>query len=201
MADKTTPRPKFFAKPAEFRKWLKSNHAKETELWVGFYKVGSGKPSITWPQSVDQALCFGWIDGIRKSIDAEAYMIRFTPRRKTSIWSAVNVKRAQELVDSGEMQPAGAKVFAERDVDKTNRYAFEREHVAFSAEQLKQFKKNKRAWAFFEAQPPSYRKVLTWWVVSAKQESTQARRLGTLIETSAAGKRIEAMQPAKKKSN
>jgi uncharacterized protein YdeI (YjbR/CyaY-like superfamily) len=194
------PPPKFFAKPADFRKWLTSNHAKEAELWVGFYKVGSGKPSITWPQSVDQALCFGWIDGIRKSIDEHAYKIRFTPRRKGSIWSAVNVKRAQELIDSGEMQPAGAKEFAARDVKKTNQYSFEREHVEFTAEQLKEFKKNKRAWAFFEAQPPGYRKTLTWWVVSAKQKTTWAKRLAELIETSAAGERIPAMRPAKKKS-
>ena len=190
--------PKFFAKPADFRKWLKSNHAKEPELWVGFYKVGSGKPSITWPQSVDQALCFGWIDGIRKSIDADSYMIRFTPRRKTSIWSAVNLKRAQELIDSGEMQPAGAKAFAERDPKKANRYAFEQAHVEFSPEQLKAFKKNKAAWTFFQTQPPSYRKPATWWVVSAKQEATRARRLATLIDYSAAGERIASMQPLKR---
>src|SRR5687768_10251375 len=118
-------KPRFFAKPADFRKWLKSNHAKQKELWVGFYKVGTGRPSMTWPQAVDQALCFGWIDGIRKSIDAEAYMNRFTPRRKSSNWSQVNLKRVAELIDEGLMEPAGLAAFEARDVNKTNRYSFE----------------------------------------------------------------------------
>jgi uncharacterized protein YdeI (YjbR/CyaY-like superfamily) len=191
-------KPRFFAKPADFRKWLKSNHAKQTELWVGFYKVGSGKPSITWPQSVDQALCFGWIDGVRKSIDADAYMIRFTPRKKSSIWSKVNLKRAQELIDEGLMEPAGLKTFEARDEKRTNRYSFEQEHVELEPSHLKLFKANKRAWEFFQTQPVSYRRPAMWWVVSAKQESTRQRRLETLIADSANGLRIAVLRPNRK---
>jgi uncharacterized protein YdeI (YjbR/CyaY-like superfamily) len=191
--------PEFFAKPADFRKWLQKNHSTAPELWVGYYKTGTKKPSITWPESVDQALCFGWIDGLRKSIDAESYMIRFTPRRKNSIWSKVNIKRAQELIEAGLMKPAGAKVFAERDERKANRYSFERAHVEFGADHIKTFKRNKRAWEFFQTQPPGYRKTLTWWVVSAKQQATQEKRLAELIKESAAGQRIATMRPAKKK--
>jgi uncharacterized protein YdeI (YjbR/CyaY-like superfamily) len=190
-------KPRFFAKPSDFRKWLSANHAKAAELWVGYYKVGSGKPSITWPESVDQALCFGWIDGIRKSIDDTAYMIRFSPRKKSSIWSAVNVKRAKELIEAELMQPAGMAAFSKRDQAKTNQYSYEREHTELSPEYLAQFKKNKRAWEFFEAQPPSYRKPVMWWIMSAKQEATRTKRLGILIEYSSASERIPAMQPLK----
>lgn len=192
-------KPRFFATPAAFRRWLQKHHASEKELWVGMYKKASGKPSITWPEAVDQALCFGWIDGVRKSIDGESYMNRFTPRRKGSNWSAINIRRAQELIAEGQMTPAGAKAFAERDVTRTNRYSFEREKVELPAQYVRQFKKNKRAWDFFEAQPPSYRKPAMWWVISAKQETTRARRLATLIEDSAAGQRIGPMRPARKK--
>jgi uncharacterized protein YdeI (YjbR/CyaY-like superfamily) len=192
--ERITQSAQFFAKPAEFRKWLQKHQQTATELWVGFYKRSTGKPSMTWPESVDQALCFGWIDGIRKSIDADSYMIRFTPRKKGSIWSAVNIKRAQDLIERGLMKPAGAAAFAQRDEAKANRYSFEREHVEFSAQQLKQLKANQRAWKFFQAQPPSYRKTVTWWVISGKQEATQARRLARLIEDSAAGQRIAAMR-------
>lgn len=194
-------KPTFFATPAAFRRWLAKHHASEAELLVGYYKKGSGKPSITWPESVDQALCYGWIDGVRRSIDEEAYSIRFTPRRKNSIWSAYNVKRAQELIDAGLMQPAGAAVYAARDPARTNRYSFEREHVEFSPELLKKFKANRKAWKFFQVQPPGYRKVMTWWVVSAKQEATRQRRLARLIDDSAAGIRIAAMGPGKKESS
>ena len=187
-------KPTFFPTPATFRRWLKKNHDSADELWVGFYKKGSGKPSITWPESVDQALCFGWIDGLRKSVDADSYMIRFTPRRRGSIWSAVNVKRAKELIDEGLMQPAGAKVFNDRDVSKTNRYAFERENVELEPAMLARFRANRKAWRFLQKQPPYYRKTLTWWVVSAKQAATRERRLLTLIEESAAGRRIEWMR-------
>jgi uncharacterized protein YdeI (YjbR/CyaY-like superfamily) len=192
------PKPRFFAKPADFRKWLKANHATETELWVGYYKVASGKPSITWPESVDQALCFGWIDGIRKSIDDTAYMIRFTPRKKSSTWSAVNLKRVPQLIEEGLMEPAGLKAFTERDPRKAKLYSFEQEAVEFSPEQLKQFQKNKRAWAFFESQPISYRRPATWWVISAKQEATRERRLATLISDSAAGTRVAPLRPTRK---
>ncbi len=190
--------PKFFAKSADLRKWLQHNHAMAEELWVGLYKKKTGKPSVTWPEVVDQALCFGWIDGIRKSIDDESYMNRLTPRRKGSNWSAINIKRVQELIDAGLMRPAGLKAFEARDEKKANSYSFERAHVEFSPAQLKQFKKNKRAWESFQAQPPSARKVATWWVISAKQEATRVRRLAQLIEKTAAGERVGVMTPARK---
>ena len=189
----------FFPDAAAFRKWLQKHHASASELWVGFYKKGSGKRSISYPEAVDQALCFGWIDGIRKARDEESYVNRFTPRRKGSVWSAVNIKRVGELQEAGFMTPAGLKVFNERDEAKTNRYSFEREHVQFSPEQLARFRKNKRAWAFFESQPPSYRRPATWWVISAKQAATQERRLAQLIADSAASLRIAQMRPAPRK--
>jgi uncharacterized protein YdeI (YjbR/CyaY-like superfamily) len=194
-------KPTFFATPAQFRKWLAKHHASATELWVGFYKKSTGKPSITWPEAVDQALCFGWIDGIRKSIDDDSYTNRFTPRRAGSIWSAVNTKRAKELIELGEMQPAGAKAFGARDVKKTNLYSFERDKVELPPAMLKKFRANKKAWSFFESQPPSYRKPVTWWVISAKQAATQERRLAQLIEDSGRGERIAQMRrPEKKRS-
>lgn len=186
-------RPTFFAKPADFRKWLAKHHATETELWVGFYKKSTGKPSITWQEAVDQVLCFGWIDGIRKSVDADVYIQRFTPRRAGSIWSAVNTKRAQELIEAGLMKPAGKKAFEARDPAKTQRYSFERDNVNLSPAQLKQFRANKRAWEFFQSQPPGYRKIGMWYVVSARQEATQQRRLERLIADSAKGQRLGVM--------
>lgn len=198
MAEKTRKpakiKPTFFATPADFRRWLKKNHASVTELWVGFHKKGTGKPSITWPESVDQALCFGWIDGLRKSFTAESYMIRFTPRKPTSIWSAVNIKRAQELTRLGLMQPAGTKAFGRRNAEKSIRYSFEQAHVKLNPAYEKQFRTNQRAWEFFQSQPPGYRKVSTWWVLSAKQEITRQRRLAALISDSEAGRRIAPLR-------
>jgi uncharacterized protein YdeI (YjbR/CyaY-like superfamily) len=194
-------KPTFFATAAHFRKWLTKHHASETELWVGFYKKATGKPSITYPEAVDQALCFGWIDGVRKSLDDESYVNRFTPRRTGSIWSTVNIKRAKELIELGEMQPAGAKAFAARDAKKTRMYSFERDKVELTPAMLKKFRANKQAWAFFQAQPPSYRKPVIWWVISAKQDATRERRLNQLIEDSARGERIGPMRrPEKKRS-
>lgn len=190
-------KPTFFATSAAFRQWLKKNHAAATELWVGFHKKVTGKPSITWPESVDQALCLGWIDGLRKSFDAESYMIRFTPRKSTSIWSAVNTLRAQELIRLGLMKPAGKKAFEGRDAKKTNRYSFEQQHVKLTPVYERRFRSNRRAWEFFQSQPPSYRKVATWWVVSAKQETTRQRRLATLIADSGAGIRIAPLRRVK----
>jgi uncharacterized protein YdeI (YjbR/CyaY-like superfamily) len=187
-------KPTFFATPIAFRQWLKKNHASATELWVGFHKKGTGKPSITWPESVDQALCFGWIDGLRKSFNAESYMIRFTPRKATSTWSAVNTGRAQELVRLGLMQPAGKKAFEGRDVKRTNRYSFERETVRLDIAYEKRFRANRGAWEFFQSQPPWYRRTVTWWVVSAKQEATRQRRLAMLISDSATGRRIAPLR-------
>lgn len=176
--------PIFFAKQIDFRKWLEENHERETELLVGFYKVGSGKPSITWSQSVDEALCFGWIDGVRKSIDKDSYCIRFTPRRPKSIWSAVNIKKIEELTKLGLMQPAGIAAFAKREESKSRIYAYENEPLQFSDEFEKQFEANKKAWIFFQKQAPYYRKLATKWVMSAKQEATRESRLERLISES-----------------
>jgi uncharacterized protein YdeI (YjbR/CyaY-like superfamily) len=178
--------PRFFTKPADFRGWLERYHDESAELWVGFYKKGSGKPSMTWPEAVDQALCFGWIDGLRKSVDDDSYMNRFTPRTARSTWSAVNIKRAKELIGEGLMQPAGLKAFEARADDRSAIYSYEQRKTAeLDAAQKKQFQKNRRAWEFFQAQPPGYRRSAAHWVVSAKQEETRARRLSQLIEDSA----------------
>jgi uncharacterized protein YdeI (YjbR/CyaY-like superfamily) len=184
-------KPTFFATPAGLRAWLEAHHALETELLVGFYKKGTGRPSITWPESVDEALSFGWIDGVRRSLDAEAYCIRFTPRRPTSIWSAVNVARVAELQKQGRMRPAGDRASAARTPERTGIYSFERHKAAkLSRADAARFRKNARAFAFFEAQPPWYRRTALHWVVSAKREETRQRRLDRLISDSAAGRII-----------
>ena len=183
-------KPRFFATAGAFRHWLKNNHDKVDELLVGFYKRGSGKPSITWPESVDQALCFGWIDGIRRSIDGESYSVRFTPRRRGSIWSAVNIRRAKELIELGAMHAAGLKAFEMRDERRANRYSYERATAAFSKEEEKRFRANKTAWKFFNAQPPGYRKLMTHYVTSAKKDETRIKRLQRLIDASAQRKRL-----------
>jgi uncharacterized protein YdeI (YjbR/CyaY-like superfamily) len=178
----------FFATPAEFRAWFAAHHATEQELWVGFYKKDSGRPSITWPESVDEALCVGWIDGIRKTIDAESYKIRFTPRKSTSTWSAVNIARVAELTKERRMKPAGLAAFEQRSEAKSGIYAYEqRENATFTPAEEKRFRANAKAWKFFQAQPAGYRKTTTWWVVSAKRDETRVKRLATLIEDSAAG--------------
>lgn len=182
--------PTFFKTPADFRKWLAKNHNSAKELWVGFFKKDSGKPSITWPESVDEALCFGWIDGIRKSVDETAYKIRFTPRRLRSIWSAVNIKRVGELTKEGRMTPAGDKAFAARSEYKSGIYAYEQRTPELPEPYTNALRKNKAAAKFFESQPPSYRKLAMWWIVSAKQEETRLKRLAKLIEESAQGRRV-----------
>lgn len=188
MAKNNEPAPLFFATPAEFRAWLAKNHETTNELWVGFYKKESGRSSITWPESVDEALCVGWIDGIRKTIDAESYKIRFTSRKPTSAWSAVNIGRVAELKRQGRMKPAGVEAFERRSEVKSGIYAYEqRQHAAFALAEEKQFRANAKAWKFFQAQPAGYRKTTAWWVISAKREATRAKRLATLIEDSAAG--------------
>jgi uncharacterized protein YdeI (YjbR/CyaY-like superfamily) len=179
--------PTFFAKQSDFRKWLEKNHKKETELLVGYYKVGSGKPSMTWSQSVDEALCFGWIDGVRKSIDNDSYQIRFTQRKPTSIWSAVNIQKIEELSKQGLMRPAGIASFEHRKDHKSKIYSYENEEVTLSPEFKKQFKANKDAWDYFESLAPSYRKTSTNWVMSAKQDTTKQKRLNELIADSEAG--------------
>jgi len=180
--------PKFFRTSADFQTWLEKNHATATALWVGFYKKDSGKPSITWSESVDQALCFGWIDGVRKRIDEIRYQIRFTPRRRGSIWSAINIKRAKELVKQRRMRSAGLKAFASRIENKSGIYSYEQRSTELTEPYAQLLKKNKAASNFFEKQPPSYRKMIGWWIVSAKREETRRTRLAKLISESAKGK-------------
>ena len=181
----------FFESPAAFRIWLDQHHETAKELWVGFYKKSSGKPSITWPESVDEALCFGWIDGIRKSVDDMSYTIRFTPRKPRSNWSAVNITRVAELTRLGRMRLAGRKAFEQRMEAKSGVYSYEQRNMAQLDETSeRQFRANRPAWDFFQAQPAGYRQTAIWWVVSAKKEATRLKRLATLIEDSAQGKAI-----------
>lgn len=192
-------KPTFFKTPADFRAWLETSHETAAELLVGFYKKDSGKPSITWPESVDEALCYGWIDGIRRRIDDASYSIRFTPRRRGSIWSNVNAKRVAVLTKERRMRPAGVKAFEARDAKKSGVYSFERETAAFSPALLKVFRANAKAWTFFQAQPPGYKHLATFFVTSAKRDETRLRRLESLIALSAKGRRLEMMRPAKKR--
>ena len=186
--------PTYFATPEDFRAWFEKHHERETELLVGFYKKGTGKPSITWPESVDEALCFGWIDGVRRSLGDEAYTIRFTPRKAKSTWSAVNIKRAGELTEMGRMRPAGLKAFAAREESNSRIYAYEnRDKAVFDAALEERFRANSKAWDFFQAQPPGYRKLMIFRVVSAKQEATRLRRLDQLIAECVAGRRMDML--------
>lgn len=180
----------FFASPEQFRIWLKKNHKTCDELIVGYYKVNSGKPSITWPESVEQALCFGWIDGIRRTIDKDSYCIRFTPRRANSIWSQINIKKVKELEKAGLMTQAGMDVFKKRKAEKQKLYSHEKPPDTLSAEYERQFKKNKKAWDFFTAQAPSYKKLIIHWIMSAKRDETRTSRLRKVIQTNASGKRM-----------
>lgn len=180
----------FFATKDEFRKWLEKYHKSEPELLVGFYKVGSGKPSMTWSQSVDQALCFGWIDGVRRSIDEESYCIRFTPRRKNSNWSAINIKKVEELTMAGLMTLEGLKAFSFRKENKSVIYTYENDVADLDPKYESLFKENKLAWDFFIAQPPSYKKVIKQWIMVAKQEKTRLSRLEKTIKESEQQRRI-----------
>ena len=182
--------PTFFATPVDFRDWLAAHHATADELWVGFYKKGSGRPSITWPESVDEALCYGWIDGLRRRLDDERYVIRFTPRRRGSIWSEVNTRRADELIAAGQMQPAGLAAYEARDPDKSQFYTYEARHQPLAPAYEAEFRADVDAWAYWAAQPPHYRRGATHWVMSAKREETRRRRLATLITDSAASRWI-----------
>jgi len=179
-----------FRTPATLRRWFEKHHDSSREFWVGYYKVDSGKPSITWPQSVDEALCFGWIDGIRKRIDEVSYTIRFTPRKATSTWSAVNVRRAQELIGEGRMTPPGARAFEARRENRSGIYSYEQHGAQLDEPFAGLLRKNRAAWEFFQAQPPYYRKTASWWIVSAKKEETRMRRFEQLARDSAAGRRI-----------
>jgi uncharacterized protein YdeI (YjbR/CyaY-like superfamily) len=182
--------PKFFPTQTDFRRWFEENHEREIELLVGFYKVDSGKPSMNWSQSVDEALCFGWIDGVRRSIDAESYSIRFTPRKSKSVWSAVNIAKVAELTEKGLMKPAGIAAFAKREESKSKIYAYENELKSFSEEFEKLFKSNEKAWEFFQKQANWYKKQMTSWVMTAKQEATRQKRLEKLIGESANERKV-----------
>jgi uncharacterized protein YdeI (YjbR/CyaY-like superfamily) len=182
--------PRFFKTPAEFRKWLQQNHTSATELLVGFYKTSSGKPSITWPQSVDEALCFGWIDGVRKGVDDVSYTIRFCPRKATSIWSAINIRKVAELTKAKRMQAAGLKAFAARRENKSGIYSYEKRPSELGEPYASMLSKNKKAREFFDSRPASYRRAAIWWVISAKKEETRLKRAQTLISCSASAKPI-----------
>ena len=182
-------KPTFFATTDELRAWLEENHATATELFVGFYKRGSGKPSITWQELVDEELCFGWIDGVRKGIDDVSYSNRITPRTQRSTWSAINIARVKELIALGRMHPAGLKAFERRTDERSAIYSYEQRKTArLEPAAERSFRANKKAWAFFQAQPPSYRRAAIWWVISAKREETRQRRLAALIGDSARGR-------------
>ncbi|MGE5836541.1 MAG: YdeI/OmpD-associated family protein [Acidobacteriota bacterium] len=192
-------KPLYFSGPAEFRRWLDEHHATRDELVVGFHKRATGKPSLTWPESVDEALCYGWIDGIRRRVDADRYTIRFTPRRAGSIWSAVNIRRVGKLSKLGRMRPAGLAAFKKRTKNKSGIYSFEqRGTLKLPAAYLRQFRKNADAWRFFSSQPPWYQRTTTWLVISAKKEETRLRRLALLIRDSAAGRRIGILKQSAK---
>ena len=182
---------KYFRSPAEFRRWLAAHHDTERELVVGFYKKASGKIGISYKEAVDEALCFGWIDGVKHRVDEERYTHRFTPRKAVSIWSNVNTRRMEELIGLKRVAAPGMAAYTRRDPKRSGIYQFESRQRPFPPALLRQFKENAAAWAFFSAQPPGYQRLLTFYVVSAKQEETQLRRLGILMKTSAAGKRMQ----------
>jgi len=194
-------KPTFFATPTEFRAWLEKHHDRAEELWVGFYKKSSGNPSITWPEAVDEVLCFGWIDGKRKGIDDSSYAIRFTPRKPDSIWSAVNLRRVEELAREGRMHPPGLKAFDQRVTDRSRIYSYEQRDAArLDDAHEKLFRANRKAWDYFQTAPPSYRKAAIWWVVSAKAEETRLRRLTKLIDDSERGRTVPPLtRPGKSK--
>jgi uncharacterized protein YdeI (YjbR/CyaY-like superfamily) len=186
----TNPEPLFFTDQTSFRDWLKVHHQTRLELWVGFYKRDSGRASITWPESVDEALCFGWIDGIRKRVDNLSYTIRFTPRRKRSVWSTINIKRVRVLTGEGRMQAAGLKAFEARRENKSGIYSYEQQREQMEEPYRSVLKKNKAAWTFFQSQPAWYRQQTDWWVISAKKEETRQKRLQKLIDSCTRGKRL-----------
>lgn len=186
----------FFKSSSELRKWFHKNHLTSTELWVGFHRKQTGKQVFTWPEAVDEALCVGWIDGIRKKVDEESYCNRFTPRKKSSNWSNVNIKRIQELMEAGLVLEAGKKTFETRDLRRQQSASFEQEKVEFTPAYLKKFKANKNAWKFYEAQTNTYKKQSAWYVISAKQEETRLRRLDLLIYDSENGIHIKPLRRA-----
>jgi uncharacterized protein YdeI (YjbR/CyaY-like superfamily) len=198
VAPKPPPDPLVFETPAELRDWFDANHATAGELWLGSYKKATGKPSVQWSEAVDEALCVGWIDSVRYSLDAERSAQRFTPRRKGSNWSAVNIAKVAELTAQGRMRPAGIAAFEARTDARSAVYSYEQRHAAaFAPEDEARFKANAAAWGWWEKRPASYRTAATYWVVSAKKAETRARRLATLIEDSAAGRTVKPLTPRK----
>jgi len=191
-------KPRFFATPAAFRVWLEKNHAAAHELLVGFWKKNSGKPSMTYAQALDEALCFGWIDGVRRGAD-DHHTIRFTPRKAKSKWSAINVNHVKRLIADGRMKPAGTKAYEARGEKAGLNYSYETRRP-FDPTLKAQFEANKRAWAFFTAQPPGYQRIALWWVMNAKREETRLKRLKTLIADSAAGRRLAGASGSAKKA-
>lgn len=189
-------KPLYFSAPADWRRWLLDHHADTPELLVGFYKVGSGRPSITWPESVDHALCFGWIDGVRRRVDEHRYSIRFTPRRADSVWSAVNIRRVKELTRAGLMHPTGLLAVRARKESKSGIYAYEqqRKSATLGPRYTAMLKANPAAWTFLQSRPPWYRHTTSWWVVSAKKEETRLRRLQALIADSASGREVQPLR-------
>ncbi len=185
--------PRFFGARSDFRKWLEKNHNRESELLLGFHRVDSGRVGITYREALDEALCFGWIDGLRKRYDAGSYTIRFTPRKPGSIWSVINTTRFEELIKLGRVHAAGLKVFKQRDRKKSKLYSYEVGNCRLAPEFERKFRANADAWEFYQAQAPWYRRVSCYWVMSAKREETQLRRLATLIEDSANGRRIKQL--------
>jgi uncharacterized protein YdeI (YjbR/CyaY-like superfamily) len=188
-------KPRFFRSSPEFRRWLETNHAAVTELWVGFYKKGSGKKGVTYLEAVEEALCFGWIDGLVRGMDEICYLQRFTPRKKTSTWSLTNLARVRKLTKSGRMHPAGLKAHAARDPKRTGIYSFENAERKLAPGDQKKFRANKAAWEFFQTQAPWYQRTATWWVISAKKAGTRLRRLEQLIADSAAQRRLNLLNP------
>jgi uncharacterized protein YdeI (YjbR/CyaY-like superfamily) len=204
LASLTIPqsmKPVFFPNASDFRQWFAKNHERKKELLVGFYKVGSGKASLTWSQSVDEALCFGWIDGVRKSIDKDSYSIRFTLRKPGSNWSAVNIRKVKELNQKGLMHPNGQASFEKRQAKRSKIYSYEKKQVSLPASHQRKFKKNKKARTFFCLQPPSYQRTALYWVMSAKQEITRENRLANLIQDSESGLKIKPLRYSAKNTN
>jgi uncharacterized protein YdeI (YjbR/CyaY-like superfamily) len=189
----------YFEGPAELGKWLEKHHASEAELWVGYYKKDSGRPSLTWAESVDEALCRGWIDGIRKSIDDRRYTIRFTPRKPGSVWSAINIRRAEELIAAGRMRPRGLEAFRARREDRARIYSYEQAGPKLGAGHQRRFKADPKAWKFFRTRTDWYRRTASWWVVSAKKEETREKRLAVLITCSREERPIPALPRAPEK--
>jgi uncharacterized protein YdeI (YjbR/CyaY-like superfamily) len=193
-------KPTYFRTAAEFRAWLKEHHATETELWMGAYKKGSGRPGITWAEAVDEALCWGWVDSVRRGVDDQRYMNRFTPRRPGSNWSEVNIRRVEELTRQGRMRAAGRRAFEDRQPKAAGAVTYERRHeIELPPDLERRFRRNNEAWTWFRDQSPSYRSMALYWLMSAKRPETRERRLDTLIEDSASGLRIAPLRRTRRR--